>query len=139
MAINAQEMDRDLEEKLIGELSGIFNWALEGYRRLRERKFRLMESQSMKIMKQDYRREMDSVRAFANECLMKTKDPNNKVKFGTAYQAYVTFCKNDGKKDPEKKTDFRKVLKDLGYKIDNSRVDGNQLYIFNARVVVEAE
>jgi hypothetical protein len=32
------------------------------------------------------------------------------VKFGTAYKAYLVFCKNDGKKDPEKKTDFKKVL-----------------------------
>ncbi|MGA2516751.1 MAG: hypothetical protein ABSG44_09385 [Thermodesulfobacteriota bacterium] len=134
-----EKMDRDPESKLIGERSGIFNWALEGYRRLRERKFRLMESQSMKLPKQDYRKEMDSVRALANECLMKTKDPNDKVKFGTAYQAYVTFCKNDGKKDPEKKTDVRKVLKELGYRIDNSRVDGNQVYIFNTRVVIDAE
>ena len=59
-------------------------------------------------------------------------------KLGTAYQAYVAFCKNDVKKDPEKKTDIRKVPKDLGYKIDNSKVDGNQLYILNARVVVDA-
>jgi putative DNA primase/helicase len=67
-------MDRDLEGKLIGELSGIFNWALEGYRRLRQKSFRLEESQSMKLTKQDYRSEMDSVRAFASDCLIKTKD-----------------------------------------------------------------
>ena len=73
--------------------------------------------------------------AFANECLMKTKGPNDKVKFGAAYQAYLTFCQNDGKKEFEKKSDFKKVLKDLAYKIDNSKVDGNQVYIFNARVV----
>jgi len=30
------------------------------------------------------------------------------------------------------------VPKELGYKIDNSKVDGNQLYILNARVVVDA-
>jgi hypothetical protein len=54
-------------------------------------------------------------------------------------QTYLTFCKTDGKKEPKKKSDFRKVLKDLNYRIDNSKVDGNQLYIFNARVVVEAE
>ncbi len=65
--------------------------------------------------------------------------PADKVKFGAAYQAYISFCKNDGKKDPEKKSDFRKVLKDLGYKIDNSKVNGNQLYIFNTRLVVDAE
>jgi phage/plasmid-associated DNA primase len=28
------EMDVELTEKLMGELSGIFNWALEGYKRL---------------------------------------------------------------------------------------------------------
>ncbi len=67
------------------------------------------------------------------------KNPQDKLKFGGAYQAYMTFCKNDGKKEHEKKTDFRKVLKDLKYRIDNSRVDGNQLYIFNARIVVEAK
>jgi len=78
---------------------------------------------------------MHLVRAFANECLMKTKDPKDKLKFGAAYQAYITFCKNDGKKEPEKKSDFRKVLKDLGYRIDNSKVDGNPVYIFNTRIV----
>jgi len=79
------------------------------------------------------------MRAFASQCLEKTNDSNDKVKFGTAYQSYMTFCKNDGKKEPEKKSDFRKVLNELGYKIGNSKVNGNQLYISNARVVVEAD
>lgn len=70
---------------------------------------------------------------------MPYKDTRDKLKFGAAYQAYLTFCQNDGKKEFEKKSDFRKVLKELGYKIDNSKVNGNQLYIFNARVVVDAE
>ncbi len=98
-----------------------------------------MESQSMKLTKQDYRREMDSVRAFACECLTKTNTLADKLKFKNVYEVYVAFCKNNGKKDPEKKTDFRKVLEELRYKIANSRVDGNQLYIFNARLVVDAE
>lgn len=131
-------MDRDLEAKLIGELSGIFNWALEGYRRLRERKFRLTEPQSMKLTKQDYRREIDSVRAFANEYLTKTKDPNDKLKFGSAYQLYLAFCQKEGKKEYEKKNDFKKVLKDIGYKIENSKKDGNQVCIFNLKIKVEA-
>lgn len=33
------EMDVELTEKLMGELSGIFNWALEGYKRLDGQKF----------------------------------------------------------------------------------------------------
>jgi hypothetical protein len=46
-----------------------------------------------------------------------------------SYQAYIAFCKKDGKKEPEKKSDFRKVLKDLGYRIDNSRVNGNMVIV----------
>jgi putative DNA primase/helicase len=106
---------------LIDELSGIFNWALEGYRRLRERKFRLTELQSMKLTKHDYRSEMDGVRAFANGCLMKTKDPPNKLKFGAAYQAYLTFCQNDGKKEFEKKSDFKKCSRILVTKLTMQR------------------
>ena len=113
-----EEMDRDLEGKLIRELSGIFNWALEGYRRLRQKNFRLEESQSMKLMKQDYRSEMDSVRAFANGCLIKTKDSKDRLKFGSTYEMYVAFCQDDGQKEYEKKNGFRKGLKDLGYRIE---------------------
>jgi hypothetical protein len=46
-----------------------------------------------------------------------------------SYQAYIAFCKNDGKKEPEKKSNFRKVLKDLGYRIDNTRVNGNMVIV----------
>ena len=89
----------------------------------------------MKLTKQDYRSEMDSVRAFAKECLIKTKDSKDKLKFGNIYEMYVAFCQNDGKREYEKKNDFRKVLKDLGYKIENSKKDGNQVYIFNAKMM----
>jgi len=29
---------------------------------------------------------------------------------------------------------FGKVLKDLGYRIENSKKDGNQVYIFNVKI-----
>ena len=62
--ITEEEMDRELEMKLAQELSGIFNWAIEGYRRLKERSFRFLEPQSVSFSKQSYREETDSVRAF---------------------------------------------------------------------------
>lgn len=60
------DMDLQLEEKLVGELSGIFNWALEGYRTLKEKKFALSETPSMKMSKKEYRDELtsDSVGSF---------------------------------------------------------------------------
>ena len=46
------EMDVELTGKLVAELSGIFNWALEGYKRLRNQKFIFSESKSMQRRKQ---------------------------------------------------------------------------------------
>jgi phage/plasmid-associated DNA primase len=82
---------------------------------------------------------MDSVQAFANEYLTKTKNPNDKLKFGSAYQLYLAFCQKEGKKEYEKKNAFKKVLKDIGYKIENSKKDGNQVHIFNVKVIEENE
>lgn len=45
--ISEDEMDRELEMKLTHELSGIFNWAIEGYKRLKDRGFRFQEPESV--------------------------------------------------------------------------------------------
>jgi putative DNA primase/helicase len=66
------EMDVHLTEKLKTELSGIFNWALEGFRRLRDREFRFEESSSMKRSKQNYRDQSNGALSFAGEFLEKS-------------------------------------------------------------------
>ena len=131
--ITEEEMDRDLETKLAQELSGIFNWAIEGYRRLKERSFRFLEPNSVMFSKQNYREEMDSMRAFVKAYLIKSEDDNDRVKFGDVYQAYLSFCQNEGKKEMEKKNDFKKRLVDMGYTIYNSKRDGNQVCVFKVR------
>ncbi len=45
------EMDVELTEKLMAELSGIFNWALEGYKRLDGQKFIFSESRQCANLK----------------------------------------------------------------------------------------
>ena len=77
--ITEEEMDRELEMKLAQELSGIFNWAIEGYRRLKERSFRFLEPQSVSFSKKSYREETDSVRAFVNTFLVKSNDDNDQT------------------------------------------------------------
>jgi putative DNA primase/helicase len=129
------EMDRDLESKLARELSGIFNWALEGYKRLRGKDFRLTESRSMKQSKDDYRDQMDSVRQFANDCLAKSQSYDDKLPLKDLYQMYLEYCQKDRNKDFEKKNGFKKVLEGMGYKIENSKKDGNQVYVFKVKVL----
>jgi len=72
-----EDMDRQLEEKLVSELSGIFNWALEGYNKLKEKKFALSESETMKMLKQEYRDDInsDSISSFEKKYFVKSKDP----------------------------------------------------------------
>jgi putative DNA primase/helicase len=132
--ITEEEMDRELEMKLAQELSGIFNWAIEGYRRLKERSFRFLEPQSVSFSKQSYREETDSVRAFVNTFLVKSNDDNDRVKYGEVYETYRSFCQSEGKGDIEKKNDFKKRLTGLGFKIANSKKDGNQVCIFGVRL-----
>jgi hypothetical protein len=58
---------------------------------------------------------------------------------GRHAKCILPFVKRKGKKGYEKKSDFRKVIQDLGYKIENSKKDGNQVHIFNVKVIEENE
>jgi putative DNA primase/helicase len=115
-----KDMDRNLESKLALELSGIFNWALEGYNRLRENGFTLKDVSSLNFAKQEYRNNVDTVRAFVDEKLIKSSNPPDRMKFSDTYKQYISFCETEGRKDIEDKKNFKKVLKDLGFKIGNS-------------------
>jgi putative DNA primase/helicase len=131
------EMDRHLESKLILELSGIFNWALEGYRRLKGNDFALVESESMKLAKKDYRTNTDSRRAFIQDTLKYSDNSNDRIKFSDLYMRYQDYCQAEGKKDIESKFTFRKILEDMKFQVSNSSKDGNQLFVFNVRILSE--
>lgn len=133
------EMDRQLEYKLSLELSGIFNWALEGYRRLRGKDFALKESGSMKLAKKDYRSSTDSIRAFINDNLKPSNNPNDRMKFSDLFGQYQTYCQGEGKMDVKTKADFRKALEDMKYKIANSSKDGNQVFVFNIKANINMD
>jgi P4 family phage/plasmid primase-like protien len=127
------EMDRELEDKLRNELSGIFNWALEGYRRLKGRRFSFPESDAMKISKSEYRNDMDSIRDYASKYLHRSDSREDRLIFKDVYDSYVAFCQNEGKKEIEAKKDFGKRLQDMHYKVTESTRDANKKCVFNVR------
>lgn len=133
------EMDRNLESKLTLELSGIFNWALEGYNRLKKNGYSLKDVPSLNFAKQEYRNNVDTVRAFVAEKLIKSSNPADRMKFSDAYKQYISFCEIEGRKDIEDKKGFKKVLKELRFKIVNSSKDSNQLCIFNVGLLQDEE
>ena len=124
------EMDVELTGKLMDELSGIFNWALDGYRRLRDQGFIFSESPSMRNSKRLYKQKNSSAYDFielhSNMLFLNT----DSVPFKKVYEFYKRFCLTEGIKKVFSKKDFRKALEDEGFRIENSSRHSNQLRVF---------
>ena len=91
------EMDVELTEKLMAELSGIFNLALEGYKRLGGQKFIFSESTAMSKSKKQYQQQSNSVLDFMVRCLKDAK-PEDSAAFKDLYECYSGFCISEGNK-----------------------------------------
>ena len=130
-----EDMDRQLEEKLVDELSGIFNWALEGYKKLKEKKFALSEPESMKISKDQYRDDIssDSITSFVKKNLVRSDNPKDVLVYTKTYDWYVKYCKLEEKTDIQVKSDFKKRLVEMGFKLKSSTRHNNKVCIFNVR------
>ncbi len=122
------EMDVELTEKLMAELSGIFNWALEGYKRLGCQKFIFSESTAMFKSKKQYQQQSNSVLDFIENCL-KDADPDDSSPFKNLYDCYQGFCEIEGNKRCFPKKEFRSILENEGIKIENSSKHSNQLRV----------
>lgn len=117
--------DWDLTDKLIGELSGILNWALEGLDRLMERgKYELSERAVGLLDAVAVR--ADPVAAFLEDVLevvdgVKTSEAD-------VYQAYVIWAKSGGRRDIMDNDSLREeLINRLGEKVLNNattRVNG---------------
>ena len=126
------EMDVDLTEKLSNELSGIFNWALEGYKRLRLQKFIFSESKSIQKIKQQYQTQNNSaLEFFVNH--FKKSDPEESVALKNVYECYQQFCNDEGHKDQHSKPELRKFFEGQGLIVKNSSRHSNQLRIFGVK------
>ena len=122
--------DKNLTRKLLAELPGIFNLAIEGYKALEQNDFRFPESEPITTAKSKLRSEISSVISFASEHFKTVKA--GKIKFSEVYQKYSRdYCKSEDISKPKGKTKFRETLEDAGYDIHNSTKDGNQKYIFS--------
>ena len=126
------EMDVELTKKLQNELSGIFNWALEGYKRLRNQNFIFSESGSMLISKQVYQTQSNSaLEFFVNH--FKKSDPEDSVALKNTYECYQNFCNDEGHKDQHSKPELRSFFEGQGCIVENSSKHSNQLRIFGVK------
>lgn len=126
VTIPDEEQDKRLSYKIIeNELSGVFNWVLEGLYRLLEQK-RFSDCEAAQQAVEQYKIESNSVQMFLNENEYKSSTTNYKL-IKDLYPQYRTFCYEDGM-TPFKKSNFIKQLRTLGFVVE--RVAQNQLAVF---------
>ena len=108
---NIKYMDTELEAKLIAELPGILNFALEGLKRLIDNKWRLTESDKMKSFQDQYYREANELEAFADQCLLYKED--GKIKSSEVYLLYENWCRDVLNKDASyTRVNFHRAFKE---------------------------
>lgn len=85
--------DTQLEAKLVSELPGILNWAIEGWRRLKERGHFVLTEGTREVVQQ-LEDLASPVKAFIrDECELL---PDGQESKDAVYKAYVDWCKSNG-------------------------------------------
>ncbi|WP_084406830.1 DNA primase family protein [Epilithonimonas tenax] len=126
VTIPTAEQDKNLHTKIIEtELSGVFNWVLNGLNRLLEQK-RFSDCEASQKAVEQYKAESNSVQMFLNDNDYKSNPSNYKL-IKDLYIEYRNFCHEDGN-TPFKKTNFIKQLQALGIMIERNMY-GNVAFI----------
>lgn len=126
VTIPEHEQDKSLHAKIIdNELSGVFNWVLQGLNRLLEQK-RFSDCEAAQQAVEQYKFESNSVQMFLNENEYKGSLTNYKL-VKDLYAEYKAFCIDEGT-HPFRRNNFTKQLRALSLVVD--RVSQNQLAVF---------
>ncbi|KAA9349573.1 DNA primase family protein [Larkinella humicola] len=112
ITIPEEEQDKQLSAKIIqSELSGVFNWVLDGLRRLLIQE-RFTDPIVVREQLEAYKRQSDTVRLFLDE---QAYQPHIDafISLQDLYRHYKEFCIEDGYR-PVKKLNFRKRIESYG-------------------------
>ena len=92
--------DLSLSDRLLTELPGIFNWALQGLRRLRERRY-FVESEAGKVVREEFAKLSSPIMDYYEDCCV--DDPCAEETIEDLYKVYVPWCEDNGRKRLSKK------------------------------------
>jgi len=103
-----EEQNKRLKEELLTELDGIFNFCIEGLKRLKARTiFNITKQIQAEI--DEYRKENNNVLVFVEEeCSL---DPSLSIEKGELYDMYTLFCEKSGYRPLSKKKFGISILK----------------------------
>ena len=121
--VPAEKKDLDLDDKLKGELPGIFNWALAGLRRFHERRKFIIPEES-NLLLAAYRNSQDDIgRYFEEMCIFETEGI---VSSRDLYGSYRKWSEDNGVRVQPETALRERVLKNK-CRLDRARIEGVQL------------
>lgn len=116
VTILPHEQDKNLHAKIIdNELSGVFNWVLDGLNRLLEQK-RFSDCEAVQKAVEQYRIESDSVQMFLNENEYRVS-ATTETPLKDIFDEYRSYCIESGFKACSLRT-FADRLRNTGYQTD---------------------
>ena len=123
--IPEDKQDKELANKIINnELSGVFNWILQGLDRvLKQKKFSKCEA--VENARDDYEKKSDSVKMFVEDFEYKTSTDYTTIR--ELYTKYKEFCIEDGFR-PVNKSNFMKRLRHFKIIVERKSI-GNVAYV----------
>ena len=114
--------DTGLTERLLGELPGILNWAVEGWQRLNERG-RFVVPSSVQDVVEEIEDLSSPVAAFVrDECVV---GPGHRVWVANLYEAWKYWCEREGRTLVSTKQSFGRDLAAAVSGISRRRATGN--------------
>lgn len=128
VTIPEEEQDKELAQKIIrNELSGVFNWVLEGLKRLLQQR-QFTHSDAVDETLENYIKVSNSVILFLEEEGYQ-KSPDAYVQLKDLYNQYKSFC-FDGSYHPVSKRNFGERLRNAGIIIERKNF-GIVAYVSN--------
>jgi len=122
--VKDEDQDKELQNKLKAEFSGILNWAIEGC--LRWQKEGLKEPKEILDAIAEYKSEMDRIKNWMDECC-KTGNPHEHLTQSTPlYNSYKHWAYENGEWQMSQRS-FGQKLKERGY--DKKRKNGGNYYL----------
>ena len=112
-AIPEEKQDKRLPEKLLAELPGILNWALEGCRQWVEAskssRSGLPECEAVRTATQEYRTEQDRLTVFLDDCTYPSAGQT--LQAAVFYRIYRAWAQDNGERFPVSSQRFGREMK----------------------------
>jgi putative DNA primase/helicase len=133
--------DKDLTKKLTSkeEISGIFNWAIEGLKRLQEQQ-KFSYNKTVEEIKEQYTRLANSFQAFVNDCCV--QDIDRQISKRMFYKEYEDYCKKFNlplKKENIIGKDMKRICPNVESKRVKIDLTSREWFWVNIRVKSESE